>query len=145
MVIERYLKYLYLRKNEELSTVQLPPINRKMINKMKEYYKVINNQLPQETTTTKQTQDTTSLFEKLAKKMEKEITNAPTLGLDFQESLRVLDRELTKLPPLPKVEPEYTGKYDKNFAITIGQQPPPQPAEKDEKPKVEKKDGGKKD
>ncbi len=43
IIMERYLKYLYLRKNQELSTVQLPQINRKMINKMKEYYKVINN------------------------------------------------------------------------------------------------------
>lgn len=32
---------------------------------------------------------------------------------------------MTKLPPLPVVEPEYVGKYDKNFAVTIGQQPPP--------------------
>lgn len=46
MIVERYLKYLYLRKNEELATVQLPSINRKMINKMKEYYKVINNEIP---------------------------------------------------------------------------------------------------
>lgn len=46
MIVERYLKYLYLRKNEELVTVQLPSINRKMINKMKEYYKVINNEIP---------------------------------------------------------------------------------------------------
>ena len=43
MIIERYLKYLYLRKNEELPTVALPAINRKMITKMREYYKVINN------------------------------------------------------------------------------------------------------
>lgn len=46
MVVERYLKYLYLRKNEELATVQLPSINRKMISKMREYYKVINNEIP---------------------------------------------------------------------------------------------------
>lgn len=46
IIVERYLKYLYLRKNEELATVQLPSINRKMINKMKEYYKVINNEIP---------------------------------------------------------------------------------------------------
>lgn len=63
--------------------------------------------------------------------MEKDLTNAPQLGLDFQEIMKVLDRELTKLPPVPKVEPEYTGKYDKNFVITIGQQPPPEPVEKD--------------
>ena len=31
------------------------------------------------------------------------------------------------MPPLPKVEPEYTGKYDKNFAVTLGRQPPPEP------------------
>lgn len=43
MVLERYLKYLYLRKNEELAETQLPAINRKMINTMKDYYKIINN------------------------------------------------------------------------------------------------------
>jgi len=42
-VIERYIKYLYLRRNDELGTTPLPSINRKMINKMREYYKVINN------------------------------------------------------------------------------------------------------
>lgn len=34
---------------------------------------------------------------------------------------------------------EYTGKYDKNFVVTIGQQPPPEPSDKDDKPKAEKK------
>lgn len=43
MVLERYLKYLYMRKNEEIETVALPSINRKMVVKLKEYYKVINN------------------------------------------------------------------------------------------------------
>lgn len=43
MVLERYLKYLYMRKNEEIETVALPNINRKMVVKLKEYYKVINN------------------------------------------------------------------------------------------------------
>ena len=43
LVLERYLKYLYLRKNDELGTVPLPDIHRKMTNKMKEYYKIINN------------------------------------------------------------------------------------------------------
>lgn len=107
-----------------------------MITKMREYYKVINNEIPPETSTQKEAEDTNSLFDKLAKKMEKELTNAPQIGLDFAEILKVLDRELTKLPPPPKVEPEYTGKYDKNFVITIGQQPPPEPTEKDEKAKA---------
>jgi hypothetical protein len=40
--MERYLKYLYLRKNEELGVVEQPDISRKMTNKMKEYYKIIN-------------------------------------------------------------------------------------------------------
>ena len=44
MVLERYLKYLYLRKNDELTEKPLPSINRKMISTMKEYYKVINNE-----------------------------------------------------------------------------------------------------
>jgi O-acetyl-ADP-ribose deacetylase (regulator of RNase III) len=44
MVVERYLKYLYLRKDEEMASVALPDISRKMIGKMKEYYKVINNE-----------------------------------------------------------------------------------------------------
>lgn len=62
MIIERYLKYLYLRKNEELATATLPAINRKMITKMKEYYKVINNEIPPEVDTTKESEDTASPF-----------------------------------------------------------------------------------
>lgn len=84
MIVERYLKYLYLRKNEELATVQLPSINRKMINKMKEYYKVINNEIPVDHEQVKEEKEPGNLFDKLAKKMEKELTNAPQLGLDFQ-------------------------------------------------------------
>lgn len=42
-------------------------------------------------------------FEKLAKKMEKDLVNAQQLGLDFQEIFKTLDRELTKMPPMPKV------------------------------------------
>lgn len=50
------------------------------------------------------------------------------------------------MPPEPKAQPEYTGKFDKNFAVTIGQQPPPEPVQKNQKGgKAEKKDGGKKD
>ena len=59
--------------------------------------------------------------------------------------MKNLERELPKMPPPPVVEPEYTGKFDKNFAVTIGKQPPPEPVEKVEKGKAEKKDGGKKD
>jgi hypothetical protein len=92
IILERYLKYLYLRKNEELSAVQLPSINRKMITKMREYYKVINNEIPPEASAQKEAEDTDSLFDKLAKKMEKELTNAPQLGIDFSEILKVLDR-----------------------------------------------------
>lgn len=43
MVLERYLKYLYLRKDDELEEVQLPAINRRMINTMKNYYKIVAN------------------------------------------------------------------------------------------------------
>ena len=45
MMLERYLKYLYLRKDEDLATAPLPDISRKMIGKMKEYYKIINNEV----------------------------------------------------------------------------------------------------
>jgi hypothetical protein len=68
-----------------------------------------------------------NLFDKFAKKMIKELDNAPSLGTDFQELMKTLDRELPKLPPIPVLEPEYTGKFDKNFAVTLGKQPPPEP------------------
>ena len=125
MVLQRYLKYLYLRKNQELSTVQLPNINRKMINKMKEYYKVINNEIGKEEEQKNQEADNLTLFQKLAKKMEKDIVNAPSLNIDFSDLFKMFERQLPKLPPAPVVQPEYTGKFDKNFAITLGQQPPP--------------------
>lgn len=59
--------------------------------------------------------------------MKKELIDAPPVDIDFREMFKVLDRELPKMPPMPVVEPEYTGKYDKNFATTIGMQPPPEP------------------
>lgn len=77
--------------------------------------------------------------------MDKDLIDAPALGTDFQDLFKNLDRQLPKMPPVPIVEPQYTGKYDKNFAITLGKQPPPQPTEKNDKPKAEKKDAGKKD
>jgi hypothetical protein len=106
-----------------------------MVVKLKEYYKVINNEYGNEGEQNKDPEEELTPFEKLAKKMEKELNNAPSLAIDFPDLLKTLDRELPKMPPLPHVEPEYTGKYDKNFAITIGKQPPPEPVEKDDKPK----------
>lgn len=38
-IIVRYFNYTFIRKNENLGKVQLPNINRKMIHKMKDYYK----------------------------------------------------------------------------------------------------------
>jgi hypothetical protein len=52
-------------------------------------------------------------FEKLAKKMDLEILNAHDLGIDFQDCFKNIDRELPKLPPLPKVTPEYLPPYKK--------------------------------
>jgi hypothetical protein len=74
-----------------------------MINKMKEYYKVINNEIHNELEAHKEPEETMTPFEKLAKKMEKDLVNAQQLGLDFQEIFKTLDRELTKMPPMPKV------------------------------------------
>ena len=48
MILERYLKYLYLRKDEDMGTVALPEISRKMISRMKDYYKIINNEVHNE-------------------------------------------------------------------------------------------------
>ena len=124
--MERFIKYLYMRKNNELET-PLPSINRKMMNKMKDYYKIISNDSSINTEIKSNSQDTVTPFQRLAKKMQKEINNAPHLDLDFSEMFKVLDRQLIRLPPPPKVEPEYVGKYDKNFAVTIGMQPPPEP------------------
>lgn len=50
---------------------------------MKEYYKVINNQIPADHQQVKETVQEGNLFDKLAKKMNKELTNAHQLGLDF--------------------------------------------------------------
>lgn len=85
-------------------------------------------------------------FERLAKKMEEEFGGSPDLGTDFQDMMKSLDKELPRMPPAPVVEPEYTVPFDKNFAVTLGKQPPPEPVEKNEKAKgAEKKDAGKKD
>lgn len=71
IIIERYLKYLYLRQNNHLNSQQLPPINRKMIAKMKDYYKVINNEMPNENEKSSAPEEKGSHFERLARKMEK--------------------------------------------------------------------------
>lgn len=51
--------------------------------------------------------------------------NAADLNVDFGETIKNLDKQLPKLPPMPVVVPESPGPYDKANAITIGQQPPP--------------------
>ena len=77
--------------------------------------------------------------------MDLEILNAHDLRIDFQDCFKNIDRELPKLPPLPKVAPEYLPPYKKEIAITIGVQPPPEPVEAGDKVKIEKKKDGKKD
>ena len=135
----RYFKYLYLRSNEEFEETKLPDISRKMMSTMKEYYKVINHEISQ-ADNNQDTEAHISLYQQLSNKMDKEIMKADSLDLDFNEISKVLERELPRLPPLPVVEKEYEGKYDKKFAVTIGQQPPPEPEEKAEKGgKAEKK------
>ena len=47
------------------------------------------------------------------------------------------------MPPVPKVEPEDPPPYVKANAITLGQQPPPEPVNNDKGAKVEKKGGEK--
>lgn len=37
--------------------------------------------------------------------MDTELINAASLGIDFQDLYKTLDRELPKLPPVPVVEP----------------------------------------
>ena len=37
-ILDRYFNYLFVRKNENIKTVPLPNISRKLINKMKDFY-----------------------------------------------------------------------------------------------------------
>ena len=92
IVLERYIKYLYLRKNEELQTVPLPDLHRKMTNKMKEYYKIINNEIHSEGERPQTGSEQLTPFELLAIKMQKELVNAPALGLDFPDIMKTLER-----------------------------------------------------
>lgn len=48
-ILERYFSYLMLRKNDELHTKPLPTISRKMNTFMKEYYKIIDSEISNET------------------------------------------------------------------------------------------------
>lgn len=75
-VLDRYFSYLMFRRNDELQTKPLPSINRKMLNVMKEYYKIIEAENGKDVKK-EIVEDTTSGFEKLAKKMDTEIMNAP--------------------------------------------------------------------
>ena len=47
------------------------------------------------------------------------------------------------MPPVPVVVPEDPPPYKKANAFTIGQQPPPEPVDKEKGAKQEKKGGGK--
>ena len=58
---------------------------------MKEYYKLIDVDKSKEVKK-EELEDTTTAFEKLAKKMDKEIMNAHELGLDFHDCFKNLDR-----------------------------------------------------
>ena len=66
----------------------------------------------------------------------------PDICLNYTEIVRTLDKELPKLPPVPVVVPEDPGTNQKANAFTIGQQPPPEPVDKDKGAKTEKKSGG---
>lgn len=46
-IISRYFSYTFIRKNEDVGVVALPNMNRKMITKMKDYYKHLD-QISQE-------------------------------------------------------------------------------------------------
>ena len=83
MILERYLKFLYLRKDEEVGRASLPEIQRKMIGKMKEYYKIINNEVHSEGENQQQGQPELTPFEQLANKMQKELMNTQSLDLDY--------------------------------------------------------------
>ena len=56
--------------------------------------------------------------------------NAADLGVDFGETVKNLDKELPKIPPLPVITAECPPPYNKADAFTIGQQPPPEPVDK---------------
>ncbi len=48
-ILERYLSYMFVRKNADIETTPLPNFNRKMINKMKDYYQILTIQNNRET------------------------------------------------------------------------------------------------
>ena len=103
LVFDRYFKYLYFRKNEDLATSAFPDINRKMIAQMKEYYRVINNEIKSEGDSPIEGAVQMTPLEQLANKMQKDINDASPIGLDFPELLKALDKELPKMPPMPVV------------------------------------------
>lgn len=43
-ILTRYFKYIFIRKNEDIKTVPLPSLSRKMISKMKDYYAFIESE-----------------------------------------------------------------------------------------------------
>lgn len=52
------------------------------------------------------------------------------MGVDFGETVKNLEKELPKMPPLPVIAAECPPPYNKADALTIGQQPPPEPVDK---------------
>lgn len=92
VVLERLLKYLYLRSNAhfEDGKADLPALNRKMILRMKEYYSVLHGSSQSALQPDRLPQESLSPFEILAKKMQKEIDQAPDLRLDFGDIFKNL-------------------------------------------------------
>lgn len=61
----------------------------------------------------------------MAEKHEMEIDNMPMASADISEMLKVLEKELPKLPPAPKTKQDNPPPF-KDEKIIIGQVPPPE-------------------
>lgn len=83
-VIFRYFNYIFIRKNDDLAKgTPLPNLNRKMITKMKDFYKCMESEQEEHEQHKKQVKNEESAIATLTKRIKNEVINSSELGLDF--------------------------------------------------------------
>lgn len=91
-ILKRYFNYIFLRKNTDIDTVPLPNLSRKMINKMKDYYKFLEGNSGDIKAKEKVVYDPKAAMDSLIKKMNSEVMELPDLGLEYGEYLKTLEK-----------------------------------------------------
>ncbi|KRW99650.1 hypothetical protein PPERSA_03451 [Pseudocohnilembus persalinus] len=158
-LLERFFKQvLGFRKNHELETEDFPNINKKVYEKLNNYYQDLEEdekQYDEEYNQEEEDEDLQDPLQMLAQMQNQEIFNGEPLSFEIGEIILQMRKDLPPLPPLPQVEQENPPPYrndplskpkkkkqlPKKERVVIGDKLPlpPEDKTKAQKPKPPKK------